>query len=151
MTTANYDVAYDEFRDYHDTSTFPLFQLDAPNKDVWEDADLDDFRNDEYGGFSVDEDGVTAQVLYDKRWLSKVDAMINICRTFMVCCLLGFSSYYFNRDSRRLVLDPLERMMERIQLIAENPMALCGDDEQNEGVLAFGKKKKKKADGDNEA
>ena len=83
--------------------------------------------------------------------MSKVDAIINICRTFMVCCLLGFSSYYFNRDSRRLVLDPLERMMERIQLIAENPMALCGDDDQGEGVLAFGKKKKKKADGDNEA
>ena len=60
---------------------------------------------------------------------------------------------FFNRDARTLVLDPIERMMEKVNFIAKNPMALCGDMEsETQGVLAMStKKKKKKADGDNEA
>ena len=35
---------------------------------------------------------------------------------------------FFNRDARTLVLDPIERMMEKVNFIAKNPMAACSDE-----------------------
>jgi class 3 adenylate cyclase len=56
----------------------------------------------------------------------------------MVCFLLTISSYIINRDATRLVLDPIERMIERVRIVAKNPMALCSEDEiENEGMLAM--------------
>ena len=45
------------------------------------------------------------------------------------------ASYYFNKDAQKLVLTPVERMMERVNVIAKNPMALCNEEElENAGV-----------------
>lgn len=90
-------LAYDKYRDYHTDSPFPVFIIKFPGQDTWINKDIDTFRADEYGAFVVTESD--AEVFYDKSWLNKVDAIINITRTFMVCCLLGGASYYFNRDS----------------------------------------------------
>ena len=73
----------------------------------------------------------------------------------MVCILLTASSYIINKDATVLVLDPIERMIERIRIVAKNPMALCSEEEiEKAGALAMvqaqqdrkNKKKKKKED-----
>jgi len=43
----------------------------------------------------------------------------------MVCVMLAASSYYFNKDASNMVLAPIERMIERIKIIAKDPMVLC--------------------------
>jgi len=56
----------------------------------------------------------------------------------MVCILLTISSYIINRDATVLVLEPIERMIERIRIVAKNPMALCSEEEiESAGALAM--------------
>lgn len=64
-----------------------------------------------------------------------MDSMINILRTLLVCVLLAGSSFYFNKDATNLVLTPIERMLEKIKIIAKNPMKLIGDSEDLMGML----------------
>ena len=97
ITKDDWDLAFQKYKDYHSDDSFPIFKLKVPEQTTWEDDDLDDFRTDEYAAFAVAEHD--AEVFYNKKWLVKVEAIINISRTFMVCCLLGGASYYFNKDS----------------------------------------------------
>lgn len=47
----------------------------------------------------------------------------------MVCVLLGLGSWWFNRDASKLVLAPLERMIEKIRIVSKKPMALISSEE----------------------
>lgn len=91
-----------------------------------------DYRNDEYDTFS---DGNGSYSYWDTKIASIIDSVINIMRTFLVCILLAGSSFYFNKDATNLVLTPIERMLEKIQIIAKNPMKLCGDSDELMGIL----------------
>jgi hypothetical protein len=43
----------------------------------------------------------------------------------------------FNKDARELVLDPLERMIEKVKLIAKNPLAASSNEINEAGVMCF--------------
>jgi len=47
------------------------------------------------------------------------------------------ASIYFTRDAQNLVLDPLERMIEKVKLIAKNPLAAATDEVNEAGVMTF--------------
>ncbi|GIM03026.1 hypothetical protein Vretimale_7833 [Volvox reticuliferus] len=63
--------------------------------------------------------------VYDWRWYSQVAAVLNIARSLFIIVLLVMGAYFLNRDSRNLVLMPIERMLQRVQEMAENPLALA--------------------------
>lgn len=63
---------------------------------------------------------------------NKTESLINIFRTLFICIVLTLASIYFTKDAQVLVLDPLERMMEKVKLIAKNPMTATKEDEVNE-------------------
>jgi len=52
----------------------------------------------------------------------------------------------FTSDANRLVLTPIERMLEKVKLIAKNPLAAASDELEQAGVLSVlaqqGKKNK---------
>lgn len=75
--------------------------------------------------------------IYDMQKLDQVEAIINICRTVFVCIVLIMASIFFTKDAQNLVVDPLERMIEKVKLICKNPLA-AGTEEINEaGVMTF--------------
>ena len=43
----------------------------------------------------------------------------------------------FTSDANRLVLSPIERMLEKVKLIAKNPLAAASDEVDNAGVLSM--------------
>ena len=51
--------------------------------------------------------------------------------------VLGLASIYFTKDAQELVLDPLERMIEKVKLIAKNPLAAATDEVNEAGVMSF--------------
>ena len=51
--------------------------------------------------------------------------MLNIARSVFIIVLLVLGAYFLNRDSRQLVLQPIERMLQRVQEMAENPLAIA--------------------------
>ena len=42
----------------------------------------------------------------------------------------------FTSDANKLVLTPIERMLEKVKLIAKNPLAAASDELEKAGVLS---------------
>ena len=65
------------------------------------------------------------------------DSIFNIIRTLLILLILSISTFLFNKDARELVLDPLERMIEKVKLIAKNPLAASTNEINEAGVMCF--------------
>ena len=63
--------------------------------------------------------------------------MINIAKTIFLCVVLAISSMGFSKDSQTYILDPMERMMEKIKIIAANPMSAATEEVGIAGVYSF--------------
>jgi hypothetical protein len=85
----------------------------------------------------IAKNGFEFTAAYSTRSYSKIEAVINICRTTYVCLVLSFAAIFFNKDAQTLVLDPLERMIEKVKLMAQNPLAAATDEVENAGVYNF--------------
>lgn len=48
--------------------------------------------------------------------------MLSLARTLFLVLLLAAGSYFIHRDTRRLVLRPVERMVGRVREMAEDPL-----------------------------
>ena len=51
--------------------------------------------------------------------------------------VLSIAAYLFTNDANTLVLNPIERMLEVVRLIAKNPMAAASDEVQKAGMLSL--------------
>jgi class 3 adenylate cyclase len=60
--------------------------------------------------------------------------------------VLGVASIQFTKDATKLVLDPLERMIEKVKLIAKNPLAAATEEIEQAGVMSFMNKEEKVLD-----
>ena len=58
-------------------------------------------------------------------------------RTFIVITILIVSFLLFSRDARKLVLDPLERMIEKVKMIAKDPLADSSNKIDEAGMISF--------------
>ena len=54
-----------------------------------------------------------------------------------MCFVLTIASIFFTNDANTLVLSPIERMLEKVRLIARNPLAAASDEVDNAGVLSL--------------
>jgi hypothetical protein len=61
-----------------------------------------------------------------------------------LCVVLAISSVYFTKDAQEMVLDPLERMIEKVKIIASNPMSAATDEVNLAGVYSFADADKQK-------
>jgi len=52
--------------------------------------------------------------------------------------LLSIGSYYFGQDANKLVLEPIERITERVKIMAQNPLSVMNDEQQ--GVYGMASK-----------
>lgn len=51
--------------------------------------------------------------------------------------VLAISSVQFTKDAQEMVLDPLERMIEKVKIIASNPMSAATEEVNTAGVFSF--------------
>lgn len=80
---------------------------------------LTDLRVDEYNSYAeTADDGSEFIIAYSTKSYSRMEAIINISRTSFICIVLSFASILFTKDAQSLVLDPLERMIEKVKLMA---------------------------------
>lgn len=59
--------------------------------------------------------------IYDERYSSKLSSILNIVKTLFISIVLALGTYFFNKDTTELVLEPLEGMIEKVKLITKNP------------------------------
>ena len=58
----------------------------------------------------------------DCRYQSRLTAVLNFCRTTFVCAILGLGTVMFSSDATKLVLNPIERMVRKVQQMSTNPL-----------------------------
>lgn len=68
---------------------------------------------------------------FDARPYVKLESQNNIMLTAFICLVLCVASMQFSKDANALVLRPVERMIEKVNLIRDNPLAAMkmADDE----------------------
>ena len=144
--TSNYNKYVSIMKDYD----YPIIKLTVPvYGTTYYNTNINQLRDEELTEYDSNNSAV---VIYSTKQWNVWGAYINIGRTIMVWLLLTISSYFLNKDVNTLVLDPIERMIERIRIVAKNPMALCSEEEiESAGVLALAQSKenKKKVNKDN--
>lgn len=59
---------------------------------------------------------------FDTRKYSQSEAAFGICITAFVCVVLCVASVYFSNDANKLVLDPVKRMIEKVESIRDDPL-----------------------------
>ena len=98
----------------------------------WKDAKEDDYfgyidytllRKEEFTALSekgkfIDENGKTSDVgftiIYSTKAYAEIESLLNFFKTLFICLVLGIAAHYFTKDASSLVLDPLERMIEKV-------------------------------------
>lgn len=142
-SSANYEKAVSSFIEFHkDVSNYPLIKLEAPDYPQYTDLDwkTSNLRSDEYAKFTSGD--FSAWTRNTKS--SMIQALINIARTIFICILLSIGALFFSRDAEILVLNPIERMIEKVKIIARNPMAASSGEMENAGIMSVMQKNTKK-------
>ena len=108
-----------------------------PNKDEL-DSDLKNYRRDAYASkLKISDNGLEFVAVYDIRSSNVLESIINIARTLFVTVVLAVASAHFGNQTNRLVLGPIERMLEKVRLIATNPLAAASDQVEMAGALSM--------------
>jgi hypothetical protein len=83
------------------------------------------------------DDGTNFIAFIDQRTSTRMTAILSITRTVFICVILSIASIMFTSDANKLVLTPIERMLEKVKLIAKNPLAAASDEVENAGVMTM--------------
>ncbi|CAE8618888.1 unnamed protein product [Polarella glacialis] len=77
---------------------------------------------------------------FDARPFVKAECRFNIITTFFICFVLCVASMQFSKDANKLVLRPVERMIEKVNKIRDNPliaMKISDDEFKGEEVRKY--------------
>lgn len=77
---------------------------------------------DKFLAVDLGSDNVTFFFVFDKREMTQVGALFNMFLTLFVCLVLGAAGLAFTRISNSMVLEPLERILNMMHAIRQNPM-----------------------------
>jgi hypothetical protein len=119
-----------------------------------EETDYEDLRTTEQGAFIYSStkktDGQTTKftVIYSIKVYQMIEGIIGLCRTTFICIVLAIGSIFFSSDANHLVLNPIERMLEKVKFIAKNPLAAATDEVDQAGMMSLMHKEQTKGDKD---
>ena len=96
---------------------------------------VDNFRNDDVNTISqpVEDSKNSTFTIIMNQDLSKYNqqsSILSIVRTIFVCLVLGGASMIFAHEATELVLDPIEKMLEKIKNITHDPLKAAQDEEE---------------------
>ena len=133
----NFRQAWNSYISQHQGLATPLVKLEVYNMDLWEtDLNLNDLRSSEQGYYVLSGVDVTYKYysysVFDLRYSTRMDAYLNICQTLFICIVLVGAVAILSRDAQKLVLTPIENMMEKVQKISLNPLGAAQEQERKE-------------------
>eukprot|EP00397_Hematodinium_sp_SG-2012_P003144 GEMP01003152.1.p1 GENE.GEMP01003152.1~~GEMP01003152.1.p1 ORF type:complete len:945 (+),score=117.55 GEMP01003152.1:83-2917(+) len=69
--------------------------------------------------------------IFDIRPSTRLEAVLNMCQTCFICFVLTLGAMLISQDTNRLVLVPIEMMIEKMHRIRDNPLTAMrlGDEE----------------------
>ena len=130
---------YEKYKEINLKSDFPLISIMIKTTNLtlsYIAKDVSLFRSDEFEKFSFN-DVNSFEGIIDLTKRTQLSAGLNLSRTVLVCIVLTISALMFSKDVNDLALRPIEKMIEKINIIAQNPLAsqheqLINTDSNNE-------------------
>ena len=112
-----------EYISHHKSDIRPIVFLSWKNNSgsyEWNSqTDYNDLRYNELYYYSY-KDFIS---IIDTRYDSKLASILNIFKTLFICLVLTLGALYFTKDAEVLVINPIEKMIEKVKKIAKNPLA----------------------------
>ena len=86
--------------------------------------------------------------VFNNKYVNRLNALLSLIKTILACVVLYFVNFWFSTDLIKMVLAPIDAMVERVKLISENPLQVIHDEEkkQIEKVIEEEKEKVKRKD-----
>jgi len=56
------------------------------------------------------------------RYSTRMEAIYQFCTTIFTCCILAMAFIVFSNDTEKIVIKPIQKIVEIIQTLAENPL-----------------------------
>ena len=111
------------FKEFNSNGPGSILQIDFPNTQgtFYLDTDYSEFRKEEMLREACTLSGEDLIIFQDNLKAVRLGAIINIVRTFYVSFLLLGGSLLFGRDIYTLVINPIERMIEKVTEVIERP------------------------------
>ena len=126
MNEVSYEAVKNEFISYHQYDLRPIVYLQYTNNTrttppyEWiSDTSYTTLRYNELYFATAG----TVIAIFDLRYDTRLTSLLNICRTIYICFALMIGLIYFSKDAENLVIKPIEQMLERVKIIARNPIA----------------------------
>lgn len=120
---SGFDVVKDKYLSYHKNDIRPIVYLkyEVEGKFIEWEANTKFGELRYYEIFYASTHGFVS--IFDIRYDAKLTSLLNIIRTIFICIVLTLGSIYFTKDSEDLVIKPIEKMIEKVKIIAKNPIA----------------------------
>lgn len=143
--SAGFNRTFDTYISEHRSIWTPLITVQAYSKSwIKNNFKLSSLRSNDYELATAGDDNQLASI-FDIRPNNKIDAGLSLLRTVFICFVLAGGALFFSRDTQKLVIGPIEQMIEKVKKIAKNPLEAAQEEEKE--ALSYendGKKKKKK-------
>jgi class 3 adenylate cyclase len=97
-----------------------------PNTNI----DMSYFRLEEIMIYSSKNEGYGIIGYFDNSKTTKLNGILGIFRTLLVCLALSISTYFLSRDAEKLVINPIEGMISKVDRISENPLEAAAVEEK---------------------
>lgn len=108
-------------------------------------VNLDDLRTTEVNIGTFSDNSYVA--IYDDRQNTQLGAGLSIGRTLFICLVLTVAAMCFSNTANKLVINPIENMIEKVKKIATNPLEAAQEEENQtlalEKIMEEEKKKNK--------
>lgn len=101
---------------------FPMINMTAYQNSFYSNPKYENysFRSSELGS-AMSADGQII-IVYSTLYDNQLTSLLNIIKTLFLCLLVTIATVYFESDVKRLVLDPLEVMIEIIDKVSKDPI-----------------------------
>lgn len=109
--------------DFLSQSSGAMLKVKFPNTNVeyFKDANYSMYRLEEINVGLLDYQGGYIEVHQDGATWNTLDAILNIIRTFYICFILLGGSSLFANSTYKLIIEPIERMTEKVVAVIEKP------------------------------
>lgn len=91
--------------------------------------DLNSYRYDEIHEAFLEVDGMSFKAVYSLRKMVHLNSVISLIRMVIITVVMGVSVIFFQKSTLTIVINPIERMLEKVKLIARNPLAAAQEEQ----------------------
>mmetsp|Transcript_19615 Transcript_19615/g.18694 ORF Transcript_19615/g.18694 Transcript_19615/m.18694 type:complete len:248 (+) Transcript_19615:90-833(+) len=134
-----YEVAWDHYLNYTANLSLPVIYIEGPGEKLFRNEELiASSRSDDITNFTIsDGDGTLRfSIMYSTKKQDRITSILSITRTCFISLILVAGSLVFAYDAQTLVLLPIERMIEKVTILARDPISASDQDQSYMGILS---------------